>query len=299
MRRVASIPSDPLDDENTSVAHPRSPPQLTAQQKQKGRVTQNLPPTPPRTQQYSSRSQPPQQSSSRHRERPGPNSLAQSAGRQLSVLNQRQAREPGDGQSRTTRWEQPVIVRKWTHVAKICGIFYSPWISESELSRALHYEAGEGISEDNPDRGFVHLLNELGVGDHDRKDPRFLANVSLTPSKHPFRPPHLLGNEQFLLGLREFRGEIVSRLKGVAMEILGFGATPESQFRDQHFVKSEHSGFVDLLDGNKFLGTGDNYLRSDQIVMVSRFEYQHLNWTRYYMIRPSAQLSVVQHPSRS
>ena len=52
------------------------------------------------------------------------------------------------------------------------------------------------------------------------------------------------------------------------MEVLGFEDTPESQFRDQSFVKSQHPGFIDLLDNNKFLGIGDNYLRSDQIVKV-------------------------------
>jgi len=52
------------------------------------------------------------------------------------------------------------------------------------------------------------------------------------------------------------------------MEILGFQDTPESQFRDRNFVKSEHPGFVDLLDENKFLGVGKDYLRSIQIVKV-------------------------------
>lgn len=52
------------------------------------------------------------------------------------------------------------------------------------------------------------------------------------------------------------------------MEILGFGNTPESQFRDQTFVKSEHPGFTALLEGNKFLGVGDKYLCSEHIVKV-------------------------------
>ena len=52
------------------------------------------------------------------------------------------------------------------------------------------------------------------------------------------------------------------------MEILGFEATPEHDFRDQSFDKSQHAGFLDLLENNKFLGTGDNYLGSDQIIKV-------------------------------
>lgn len=52
------------------------------------------------------------------------------------------------------------------------------------------------------------------------------------------------------------------------MEVLGFEDTPESQFRDQDFAKLEHPGFINLLDENKFLGVGENYLRSDQIVKV-------------------------------
>jgi len=55
------------------------------------------------------------------------------------------------------------------------------------------------------------------------------------------------------------------------MEILGLGATPEHDFRDETFDKSEHPGFLDLLEDNKFLGTGENYLCSDQIMRVRNF----------------------------
>lgn len=64
---------------------------------------------------------------------------------------------------------------------------------------------------------------------------------------------------------------MISSLSGVAMEILGFGETPEHEFRDQTFDKSQHPGFVDLLNDNKFLGIGDTYLCSDQIVKVRRY----------------------------
>jgi len=57
------------------------------------------------------------------------------------------------------------------------------------------------------------------------------------------------------------------------MEVLGFEDSPESQFRDQNFTKSHHPGFIELLDGNKFLGVGVNYLRSEQIVRVRYVEY--------------------------
>ena len=52
------------------------------------------------------------------------------------------------------------------------------------------------------------------------------------------------------------------------MEILGFEATPKHDFHDQSFDKSQHAGFLDLLENNKFLGTGDNYLGSDQYIKV-------------------------------
>lgn len=57
------------------------------------------------------------------------------------------------------------------------------------------------------------------------------------------------------------------------MEVLGFEETPESQFRDQNFIKSQHPGFIELLDGNKFLGVGDKYLCSEQITRVRFIRY--------------------------
>jgi len=59
------------------------------------------------------------------------------------------------------------------------------------------------------------------------------------------------------------------------MEVLGFGDTPESQFRNEGFIKSQDKGFIDLLDGNKFLGVGGRYLCSDPIVKV-RFIRSHV-----------------------
>lgn len=109
-----------------------------------------------------------------------------------------------------------------------------------------------------------------------------------------------------MLGLQELRGEIVSRLNGVAMEVLGFGNTPESHFRDPGFVKSQHPGFVDLLLDNKFLGVGDKYLCSDQIVKVRdirchcRYSNQltHDQALRVVMRGPSS-IHILKNPSRS
>ena len=57
------------------------------------------------------------------------------------------------------------------------------------------------------------------------------------------------------------------------MEILGFDETPERDFRDPAFDKSQHAGFLDLLADNKFLGTGDNYLCSGPIKKVRISQY--------------------------
>jgi hypothetical protein len=75
-----------------------------------------------------------------------------------------------------------------------------------------------------------------------------------------------------LLGLRELRGEVVSTLSAVALEVLGLDTALQSQFRDGTLDKSQHPDFIELLDQNKFLGIGDNYLRSDQIVRVRFYE---------------------------
>ena len=80
-----------------------------------------------------------------------------------------------------------------------------------------------------------------------------------------------------MLGLREIRSEIVSSLKGAAMEILGFEDTPESQFRDEIITKSQHPGFIELLNENKFLGVGDKYLCSEQITRVRCVQYFYPN----------------------
>jgi len=90
------------------------------------------------------------------------------------------------------------------------------------------------------------------------------------------------------------------------MQFLGFGDTPESQFRDDSFVKSQHPGFVDLLEDNKFLGVGDEYLCSDQIVKVRYIRCHLLDsdqsiWDqalRVILCGPSS-IKTLKNPSRS
>ena len=52
------------------------------------------------------------------------------------------------------------------------------------------------------------------------------------------------------------------------MEILGFEGIPEHDFHEKAIDKSQDPRFLDLLEDNKFLGTGKKYLCSDQIIKV-------------------------------
>jgi len=182
IRRIMS-PSEHSDEQDVPTLRPGSPLRLTVQQKGKVAETQNVLPTPSRTQRHFSHDQSPQQSSSQHRERPGPNSLAQNAGRQLRntspVPDQHEARERRDGQSRTSRRERQTTEKKWTHLAKIYAMFCSPWISHSELDYALRCKTGQCPPEDNADTPeLVQLLDNFEVSNHECGDPRFQTNVS-------------------------------------------------------------------------------------------------------------------------
>jgi len=163
---------------------------MTAQQKGKGRITQNLLPTPAHTQQRSNYGQLSQQPSLQYRNRPTPNSSAQCATRQFRnaspVPDQRQVSGQGDSGSGVSRQKQRMAKKKWTHIAKVYGMLYSPWVPEWQLERVLQYEVGQDLPEDSPDKEFVRFLDELEVGDRERKDPQFEANVSLTLPDHPF-----------------------------------------------------------------------------------------------------------------
>lgn len=266
--RVTSPISNPTSSDSISTTHPHSPPRLTAKQKQKGRAAGNQLPTPSRTQ---------HQASLQKTDRPGPSSKARRSRRQSQGTSthptQHQTVEDEDSRSHPSQPEQQAVERRWTHLAKQYGMLYYPWVSESVLSQALHSEADQHIPEGDPCSSLIQFFDEFGVGDCDKKHPQFQAKVRFFYHQPLILILMLMGTKQFLLGLRELRGEIISRLNGVAMEVLGFEDAPESQFRDEDFDKSQHTGFQDLLDGNKFLGVGDRYLCSDQIIKVWFIRY--------------------------
>ena len=160
--------------------HRRSPPQLTTQQKGKARATHSQLPTPSHTQ---------QQSSSHHRERPGPNKQARRAGNRLRsaspALDQHQATDQRKGRSGASQQERQ-INRRWTHLAKIYGILFGPWLSEPELDQVLCYAVGQDLPREYREEVLTQFLDNHEVCDDDRKDPRFRSNVSHPSPNHPF-----------------------------------------------------------------------------------------------------------------
>ena len=67
-------------------------------------------------------------------------------------------------------------------------------------------------------------------------------------------------------------------MSGHALEILGIDGQ-QSDYHEGRIDKTNHPGFSHLQDGNRFLGTGDNYLYSDQIVRISELLHLRLNST--------------------
>lgn len=70
--------------------------------------------------------------------------------------------------------------------------------------------------------------------------------------------------------MRQLRSELVHSLSNDALEILGIDGQ-QSDFREGRINKKTNPGFISLRENNRFLGTGDKYLCSDQIVRVSWF----------------------------
>ena len=72
---------------------------------------------------------------------------------------------------------------------------------------------------------------------------------------------------QFLAGIQQLRSELVNSISNAAMEILGINAQ-QSDFCEGRIDKATHPDFIRLRAQNNFLGSGDYYLCSDQIVKV-------------------------------
>lgn len=66
----------------------------------------------------------------------------------------------------------------WAYQAKAYGMTHSPWVSEAGLKRALSFEGGQEVPEDDEDYALVNFLNKCKVSDGERKNPQFCAGVS-------------------------------------------------------------------------------------------------------------------------
>ena len=68
-------------------------------------------------------------------------------------------------------------------------------------------------------------------------------------------------------GIRQWRSEVVNTMSNMALEVLGIDGK-QSDFCEGRINKRTHPDFIRLRENNSFLGTGNYYLRSDQIVRV-------------------------------
>ena len=174
-KRIRRIALPTSDEEDTPDIRPRSPPRLTKRQKGKHREAQSQLPTPTNTQRQ-------QQSLPQHRERPGANAHTRRAAHRLRntspVSDRHQDMERRGGRPRTSRQGQQTTEKQWTHIAKMYGMLYSPWVTEQKLDQALRYRAGQDLPEDNICRELVVFFDRYEVTTHERRDPQFQTNVS-------------------------------------------------------------------------------------------------------------------------
>ena len=72
--------------------------------------------------------------------------------------------------------------------------------------------------------------------------------------------------------MRQLRSELVHAMDNHSLEILGIDGR-QVDYREGRIDKATHPGFCHLRDNNRFLGTGKQYLCSDQIVRVSKLPH--------------------------
>lgn len=168
----------PVDDVDSPPEHPRSPSLLPTKQKQKHQAVHNQLLTPGSTQ---------ARQTSWYRELPGANAQAHHTQRQPGTshpsMDHQRTIERRRGEPATSQQEQRAVESRWTHIAKVYGMEYSPWITEPVLDCALNYTIGQDIPGDTCARDLALLLDECEIGDDVRKDKQFRSNVTFS---YPF-----------------------------------------------------------------------------------------------------------------
>ena len=190
VRRVEKHALPSFDGGSSPPEHPHSPPRLAAGQNQKHRAAQDQLPTTGITQV--------QRTSSQFRERPHVDPQAHRTKRQPGTAlpsTDRHRSKPS-----TARQKRKAVNSEWTHIAKVFGMEYSPWITEPELDRALRYKMGQDLPEDTCAGDLARLLDGYGFGDDVRKDKKFRANVTLLSISLPFLALCLHDTSSFCLG---------------------------------------------------------------------------------------------------
>ena len=92
------------------------------------------------------------------------------------------------GRSGASRQERQVDQR-WTHIAKLYGILFEPWLPEPVLDQALRYAVGQDLPKEYADEELTQFLDAYEVHDSERKNPQFRSNVSHLSPNHPFLVP--------------------------------------------------------------------------------------------------------------
>ena len=61
----------------------------------------------------------------------------------------------------------------WTHIVKLYGMLYNPWLVKLVLDCALHCPMGQASEGDSCDEELAQFIDECMVGDDVRKNKQF------------------------------------------------------------------------------------------------------------------------------
>ena len=233
-----------------------SPPRFTTKQKEKGWKPQTHLPSPSQTQTT--------HDPLAYHDRPGPSSLTR------PKKTQKKPSETAD-EERSVEASQPVEkkaeIAYWRYIGKLFAIEQTPWLPGSILAFACRWDSA-GPPENDQTRNLITFLDESNIKPDIRVTKTFQSEVCFYLSC--CRCLLTTYGIQFLHGIRQLRSELVHSMNKEALEILGIDG-PQSDFCEDRIDKKTHTGFISLRENNNFLGTGNKYLCSDQIVRVSRF----------------------------